>query len=318
MKYHYITLNFWRKRFVALVSLRRDYANWLGLTTDYVRGHSIRRALLREFPALRLPANISVPNLTAIPELFRKGWGAAPLDSSHITLTSPIGLRFVCRIRNANDMRHLVEIFVDDIYHYTLRNKIVLDVGMSNADSSIYFANAGSTLVIGLEPIPDTFELAKRNILLNELGDKIIPIKAALSAASGSVRVRYDRDWPNLASLNPPTADNSGSTEPDRVITVETTTIESIMSRFGIDHVDMIKMDCEGAEYQILRSISKDTMSRISSLTIEFHQGIQDITDILRSNGFDVRIWATYKNIMGYVVASRTTQQKAQVIMARE
>ena len=54
------------------------------------------------------------------------------------------------------------------------------------------------------------------------------------------------------------------------------------MTQMGIKRIDLLKMDCEGYEYEILRSLDMLTFSTISSIGMEYHNGLQDIPIILR------------------------------------
>ncbi|MEM3526638.1 MAG: hypothetical protein QXV37_04410 [Candidatus Jordarchaeaceae archaeon] len=40
----------------------------------------------------------------------------------------------------------------------------MIDVGTSNGDSSIFFAMMGAKKVVGIEPFPESFDLAQKNI----------------------------------------------------------------------------------------------------------------------------------------------------------
>jgi FkbM family methyltransferase len=54
-------------------------------------------------------------------------------------------------------------------------------------------------------------------------------------------------------------------------ITVPTRTIASLLEEIGWDHVDLIKMDIEGAEVCVLNALEPALLDRIGQLSIEFH-----------------------------------------------
>ena len=56
--------------------------------------------------------------------------------------------------------------------------KTVIDIGANIADSSIYFCLKNAKKVIALEPFQYSYNYALQNIILNELSDKIILLKA--------------------------------------------------------------------------------------------------------------------------------------------
>lgn len=56
----------------------------------------------------------------------------------------------------------------------------------------------------------------------------------------------------------------------DRAITVEVRRIGTLMRELGHDHVDVLKMDVEGAEYQVLEDILQAKLA-IRQILVEFH-----------------------------------------------
>ncbi len=88
---------------------------------------------------------------------------------------------------------------------------------------------------------------------------------------------------------------------------MKTTTIDVVIRDYELDHIDLIKMDCEGSEYEIIRSLSEDTFNKIDGFILEYHEGQQDLSEILSANNFEVHSKATFKSIMGYLIASRRT-----------
>jgi len=152
---------------------------------------------------------------------------------------------------------------------------------MSNGDSSIYFAANGASLVIGLEPFPARYELAKENIGLNRFENKIKPLNVALAPSQGKSDLRL---WSNMT------------------MNVRTTTIDSLIRDFHVTKFDLIKMDCEGCEYNVLRSLSPQSFCQIHRLILEFHDGPKDLPLLLRSHGFRVKFEGRQ---MGYLIADR-------------
>jgi len=78
-------------------------------------------------------------------------------------------------------------------------------------------------------------------------------------------------------------------------VTVEGITLKTLMSTAGIDAIDLLKMDIEGAEIALLEATSDVTLASLTQLTIEFHefvpglvspQQVQKIKERLQSLGF--------------------------------
>jgi hypothetical protein len=57
---------------------------------------------------------------------------------------------------------------------------------------------------------------------------------------------------------------------------------------------DLLKLDCEGAEHEILRSASADTLRRIRRVAAEYHEGPQfahsgrELLELLESASFRI------------------------------
>ena len=75
---------------------------------------------------------------------------------------------------------------------------------------------------------------------------------------------------------------------------VPSTTLPEIMNAHGIDRIDLLKMDCEGAEYEVLYATSPEQLQRISRLRMEYHnldglrQHVGSLSTYLVDNGFRI------------------------------
>ena len=58
---------------------------------------------------------------------------------------------------------------------------------------------------------------------------------------------------------------------PEHTIEVEQTTLSRIMDAHGSGPVNYLKIDCEGSEYEIVRSTDAADWSRIEPVVIEYH-----------------------------------------------
>ena len=107
-------------------------------------------------------------------------------DILHVTNPKYPELKFVGTQKNGD----IQSVFFDEVYTtLDVNNKIVVDIGANIGDSAIYFAVKGAKKVIALEPFPKNFELAKKNIELNNLTDKIELIQAGCSSKSGTMTI---------------------------------------------------------------------------------------------------------------------------------
>jgi FkbM family methyltransferase len=135
--------------------------------------------------------------------------------------------------------------------HFVSPGSVVLDAG---ASLGIYTVAAGnlvgdSGLVLSFEPGAESFSVLERNIKLNCLRN-VRAFRAALSDHEGSANLYHHAPGPTLYSLG---ADRDLREKSEEVIT---TTIDSMLKREGVDSLDFLKMDVEGAEELVLRGAS--------------------------------------------------------------
>src|SRR6516165_9318324 len=73
-------------------------------------------------------------------------------------------------------------------------------------------------------------------------------------------------------------------------IQVQARQLESLLAEFRAPRIDLLKMDIEGAEVGILRSLSRATLRAIGQITVEFHSDPvfgfdlhREVEDVIRS-----------------------------------
>lgn len=167
--------------------------------------------------------------------------------------------------------------FHDDPYGFLKpEGKDIIDIGASIGDSAIYFSAKGATHVYAFEPYSFTYGLAKRNIQLNKLNQKITLVNAAGAGRHG--RARVDR------FTTSPTATLKNSSTGRRI---EMLTLEDISKRYKIKKAGL-KIDCEGWEYDIIMNSSAETLQKFGRIMIEYHYGYKNIEGKLKNAGFSV------------------------------
>jgi hypothetical protein len=89
-------------------------------------------------------------------------------------------------------------------------------------------------------------------------------------------------------------------------------TVEELMKTYGIQHVDFLKMDIEGAEFAIFRD-SVQWLDEVDNLAMEVHNTVGDPAEIiqrLQQKGFRVKWlddagYPTDQRNAGYIYASK-------------
>lgn len=67
-----------------------------------------------------------------------------------------------------------------------------------------------------------------------------------------------------------------------RELSVETRSLKTLMTDSGIDSLDLLKMDIEGAESEVLMSAPDSLLRRIKQISVEFHRfcGLTSLSDL--------------------------------------
>jgi hypothetical protein len=87
----------------------------------------------------------------------------------------------------------------------------------------------------------------------------------------------------------------------EAVETVSTVTLGGEFVRLGLEWVDLLKLDIEGAEIEVLRTAPSEMLQRIGQITTEFHDfmcredtpAIREVIDRMRSLGFHALRFST-------------------------
>ena len=118
--------------------------------------------------------------------------------------------------------------------------------------------------VFGFEPDRENHALAQRNAELNGLRNVVIE-RVAVAGAPGTLRLFQGAEHSLHTTLSSRHADGASGEE------VPAITLQQIFDRHGISRCDFLKMNCEGAEYEILYRTPPDYLRRIQRIALEYH-----------------------------------------------
>jgi FkbM family methyltransferase len=151
----------------------------------------------------------------------------------------------------------------------------MIDAGAYIGDTSAYFLSRFPGLkIVALEPNPSAYEMAKQN--LKPYGDRAILLQKGL----------YIIDGVAFFSGN-----DTGAAIGETGFKIDCTTILSLIEKYSIPRIDILKMDIEGAEGAIFGSNPENWLNRIDILIIEIHGShlIPSISRVLTENGFSMK-----------------------------
>ena len=149
---------------------------------------------------------------------------------------------------------------------------LVIDVGAHVGVFAIYLAKRHPGIsALAFEPDPVNFHNMLANIAANRVVN-VIPHHLAVTRDARQFTL--DRPPGNSAGASGYCSRREGLAR----ATAASTTLDGIFERFAITRCKLLKIDCEGAEYEILTSTS--VLDRVDWLSGEFH-----ISESLRDRG---------------------------------
>lgn len=161
----------------------------------------------------------------------------------------------------------ILEIFLNEDYGVIADDSIVLDLGAHVGVFTIYATTTAQNVVVyAYEPHPEFCTALKENIRLNRRDETVHCFDAAVASETGTRDLYLGGGqffFPTLV----------GATQGDNVeqMVVPCTTLREIMEVNHLEHIDLLKMDCEGAEYEILYSTPPSYLERIAEIRMEYH-----------------------------------------------
>ena len=160
----------------------------------------------------------------------------------------------------------LKEVFYDGDYNPKTKNaKTIIDIGANIGTCTIFMSYMfPKAKIYSFEPDSSTFKLLKTNIELNHRPN-ITLINQAVSNKSGHTAF-YSCQASGLSSL-------SKTLLPYKVnkTNVALTTIPDLMMKYDIKNIDILKIDAEGAEFDILLKTPHFPFKPIKEIILEYH-----------------------------------------------
>ena len=183
----------------------------------------------------------------------------------------------------------------------------VIDIGANVGFFTIKAAQQASRgRVYAFEPCPPHYEMLGRNVGRNPVSNASISPEAIWDS-DGTLELRYSMASGNL---NEPTATSVFDIGGTSVATVPTVSLNRVFERENIDLCDFLKLDCEGAEYEILYAASDQVLKSIDRIAPEWHKfdashDPEALARYLQASGYDISFKTKSHGKTGYIFAAR-------------
>lgn len=144
--------------------------------------------------------------------------------------------------------------------------RTIIDVGANIGSFTIRAASlAPEAKILAYEAEPETAKILLRNVAENHLSPHVQAFSAAVGGKDGMAELYVTKRCSWFHSLYKP--ENHEGT----AVTVPVISLATIFARNAVQTCDCLKLDCEGAEYDILYALSPEDLDKIRTIVMEYH-----------------------------------------------
>ncbi|MEO8589897.1 MAG: FkbM family methyltransferase [Flavobacteriales bacterium] len=147
-------------------------------------------------------------------------------------------------------------------YGFTLNKppRVILDIGANIGMATLTFKRRyPDARVVAVEPDPENFDLLRRNTASLK-GVELL--QAALTPMDGMIGFERDGLNPSGFHIRDLKTGEQG---------VPAISMRTLMERFGLERVDLLKLDIEGAEKELFEAADLAWMDRVDTIAVELH-----------------------------------------------
>ncbi|MEK6983791.1 MAG: FkbM family methyltransferase [Nanoarchaeota archaeon] len=258
-------------------------------------------------------ARIMIYSLHSWPFNFWLGFWTT---NKEVTLINLNGIKLLIRTKNffakSADISMAYECIIRDDYRIkSIKDcdEFILDIGSHIGCFSVFAAKIlPRARILCFEPSAANYSILKKNIKLNKVNN-VKSFNKAVSSSNQEVSIHVNRRNSAANSMYNFSESNL------KVEKVPSISLEKIFKDNSIKKCSFVKMDCEGAEYDILLNTGHKILKRIQLMVIEYHSpkyfGIcnssyntKNLVYHLSKSGFRC-ILKSIKHYQGLVIARR-------------
>ena len=170
---------------------------------------------------------------------------------------------------------------------------VCVDLGANLGFATFYMLDCGASKVYSVEADPELFFCMKKNVE----GFSVTPIHAAMTGKTGEADFNVYLDTYNCSALNDVGNIHKGAKF--QVVKVPALNFDDLIKQHDIEHIDFLKVDIEGAEYQVFLNADREYLkNKISKISMETHlvdterdlPRKKELIQLLKDCGFHVEI----------------------------
>ena len=245
---------------------------------------------------------LKILDTVILPLLYIKDWGR-----KYTTYKTKGNINFKLRV-NSSDLIAVWETWKGEFYNkiQIKDSDIIVDIGAHIGSYSIYASKkATNGKIYAFEASAENYEILKDNINSNNCSN-ITAKNYAVSSKSGKINF-YTSYNKGMGSIIP----GNGKKEE-----IKSITLSQILKGNKLNKIDILKIDAEGAEFDILLSSESQILNRLKNIILEYHEfkksnrNLKTLINFLTIRGFKIKTYGPFYQKWlfgtGYICASRT------------
>ena len=184
------------------------------------------------------------------------------LRQDYVIFETYSGLKIKLRTRST-DLMALTNVWIVEEYSdFKINdNDIIIDIGAHIGLFTLYASQfCKNGIIFCFEPVEENYSVLLDNIKQNNLKNVKL-FKNAVSKSESTITIYHNKDEAAHSMFN-------STSYP---LKVDSISLKKIMDENSINRCNLIKLDCEGAEYEIIESLPLEYFKKISKMIIEYH-----------------------------------------------
>ena len=225
------------------------------------------------------------------------------INDKFVIFKTKTGLRIKIRVRST-DLMALTNVWMIneyDIENFKINtNDIIIDIGAHIGLFSLLVSQLCKTgKILSFEPVRENFDLLVSNLKLNHI-ENVLPFNMAISKNLDKLNLFLNDDQ-SAHSIFPKSSES---------ISVESTSLQKIFEENKISSCKLLKLDCEGAEYEIIDSLPSEYLNKIQNIVMEYHSAdtkpelVKNLIQKIKNAGFKIKT-RPHHDDMGFLIARK-------------
>lgn len=194
-------------------------------------------------------------------------------------------------VRNLMDLWIIKETILDNDYlqftYQPVPGDLIIDIGAFIGDFTVQAAlYSHDVKVLAIEPLPTNYQLLLKNLKLNKV-QNVETFDLALYQKQQIESIFIDQK--NLANTSIDT-----SKKHQQKAAVKNMQFSKFLTQQKITHCDLLKLDCEGCEYDLLMNLDPKVLKKVfKNIVLEYHDGVvnfnhKQLASYLKKQGFSI------------------------------